>query len=137
MTPGDVIFARLASLVGNRCYPVIFPQELIGPPGTQITGNPNRPTWPAIKYQEISAFNPPDVKGTGDEETDDSEYQIDVVAEHRGTMRALVSQVIAALQDTDPPCTRGFKSEEFDSETKTYRGILRYTFFSSTPRGSP
>ncbi len=136
MTPGDVIFARLASLVANKCYPNTFPEELIAPPGT-VPSTPNRPTWPAIRYQEISTFNPPDIKGTGDEDTDDKTYQIDVVAAHWGTMHALVRQVISALQDTTPPCTRDFQIEAFDTETKTHRGILRYTFYSSTPAGSP
>lgn len=136
MSPGDVIFTLIGPLVGNRCYPNMFPEELIAPPGT-VPSTPNKPTWPAIRYQEISAFNPPDVKGTGDEDTDDTTIQIDVVAAHRGTMRTLMAQVIATLKDTDPPCTRDFKAEEFDPETKTHRGILRYTFYSSTPTGSP
>ena len=138
MNPGDLIFTLLAPLVGNRCYPDTFPEELIAPPGTvPVTTSVNRPTWPAIRFQELTAFNPPDIKGTGDDDTDDTTYQIDVVAAHRGTMRALVGQVIATLKDTDPPCTRDFKSEEFDSDTKTYRGILRYSFYASTPVGSP
>ena len=136
MSPDEVIFSLLGPLVGNRCYPNTFPEELIQPPGT-VPASVNRPTWPAIRYVEINAFNPPDIKGTGDEDTDDTTFQIDVVAAHRGTMRALLRQVIAAMKDTDPPCTRDFKNEEFDSETKTHRGILRYSFYASTPAGSP
>lgn len=132
----ELIFNKLAPLVNDRCYPNAFPEELIAPPGT-VPASVNRPTWPAIRYQEISAFNPPDINGTGDEETDDKTYQIDVVSAHYGTMRSLVRQVIAALKDTSPPCTRDFMSEEVDAETKTHRGILRYTFYASTPAGSP
>lgn len=136
MTPGEIIFTYLGPLVNNKCYPNTFPEELIAPPGT-VPASVNRPTWPAIRYQEISALNPPDIKGTGDEDTDDKTYQIDVVAAHYGTMRSLVRQVIAALESTLPPCTRDFQAEEFDTETKTHRGILRYTFYGSTPVGSP
>lgn len=136
MTIAELLFATLGSLVNNKCYPNMFPEELIAPPGT-VPATINRPTWPAIRFQEISAFNAPDVNGTGDETTDDKTYQIDVVAAHWGTMRSLVGQVIAALESTTPPCTRDFQAEEFDAETKTHRGILRFTFYSSTPVGSP
>lgn len=136
MTPAEIIFSRLRGLVNDRVYPMQFPQEWILSPGT-IPGQLVKPTWPSIKYQELTGFNPPDIMGTGDENTDDKTYQIDVVAQHYGTMRALVRSVIAAMEDTDPPNTRDFFAEEPDEETKTYRGILRYTFYASTPAGSP
>lgn len=134
-----VVFTALRGLVNDRCYPNEFPQELINPPKSSTGGsNPNYPTWPAIRYYQLSALNAPCILGTGDEDTDDTTIQIDIVARTYGAMRSLVTQVIAALQDTDPPCTRDFVFEDYDEETKTHRGILRYTFYASSPAvGSP
>lgn len=131
-----VVYTALQSLVNGRCYPNQFPQELISPPSTS-TGALNYPTWPAIRYQQIGAVNPPTIDGTDTEDTDDTTVQIDVVARTYGAMKSLVTSVIAALEITDPPCTRDFYLEEYDEETKTHRGILRYTFYGSTPAGSP
>lgn len=133
-----VVFTALRSLVNDRCYPNEFPQELINPPKSIAGGsNPAYPTWPAIRYFQIGALNEPTIEGTGYEETDDTTIQIDIVARTHGAMRSLLTQVIAALQNTDPPCTREFMYETYDEETKTHRGILRYTFYASSPIGSP
>ena len=131
-----VIFSALRGLVSDRCYPNMFPQELIEPPSTVPAGIPY-PTWPAIRYQQVNANNDPTICGTDTEDTDDTTYQIDVVARTHGAMRVLCTQVIAALQVTTPPCTRDFFLEDYDEETKTHRGILRFTFYASTPAGSP
>lgn len=131
-----VVYTALQSLVGGKCYPNQFPQELINPPSSGGSGA-SYPTWPAIRYQQTSGLNPPDIDGTGNEDTDDTTMQIDVVARSYGAMKSLVTQVIAALEVTDPPCVRDFTMEEYDEETKTHRGILRYTFYASSPAGSP
>lgn len=131
-----VVFTALRGLVNDRCYPIEFPQELITPPSTVSGGTPY-PTWPAIRYQQISGDNVPTICGTDTEDTDDTSVQVDVVARTHGAMRALVTQVIAALQVTDPPCVRDFFFEDYDEETKTYRGILRFTFYASSASGSP
>lgn len=129
-----LIFTALRGLVSDRCYPNEFPQELINAPGTQV-GNSTL-TWPSIRYQQVGGFNTPDIKGTDTESTDDTTIQVDVVARTYGAMRSLCTQVIAALQNTDPPATRDFFGEEYDEETKTHRGILRFTFYGSSV-GSP
>jgi hypothetical protein len=130
-----VIYSTLQGLVGGRCYPNQFPQEIISPPASASVGGLPYPTWPAIRYQQIGTSNAPDICGTGTEDTDDSTFQLDVVARTHGAMRALVTQVITAMQMTTPLCTRDFFLEEYDEETKTHRGILRYTFYASSPSG--
>lgn len=131
-----IVFTALRGLVNDRCYPVEFPQELINPPASASGGTPY-PTWPAIRYQQINSNNDPTICGSDTEDTDDTSVQIDVVARTHGAMRALVTQVISQLLVTDPPCVRDFFAEEYDEDTKTHRGILRYTFYASTPFGSP
>lgn len=131
-----VIFTALRSLVNDKCYPNTFPQELIEPPSTVMNNLPY-PTWPAIRYQLVNASNDATICGTDNEDTDDTSYQIDVVARTYGAMKVLSTQVIAALEVTDPPCLRDFYIEDWDEETKTHRGILRFTFYGSTLPGSP
>lgn len=132
-----VVYTTLQSLVNGRCYPNMFPQELINPP-TSNPGNLNYPTWPAIRYTQLEAINEPTIEGTDTEETDDTTIQVEVVARTFGAMKALVTQVIAALQATDPPCLRGLYLDDYDEELKVHRGILRFTFFASSPTsGSP
>lgn len=131
----DVVFAALRGLVSDRVYPVQFPQELIDPPKTQVYGVPY-PTWPAIRYQEIGSDNGNSICGTGSENTDTTQIQIDVVAVSWQEMRDLVSSVIAALQVTSPPCSRDFLMDDYDVDLKVFRGILRYSFYPSSPYGS-
>lgn len=131
MSIDTVIFSALGSLVSNRVYPVMFPEELIDPPKIQQADVPY-PTWPAIRYQLIAGDNADTICGTDVEDTDNSEYQIDIVDSTYDGMRALVISAVAALQTTDPPCSRNFKAEDFDPETKTFRCILRYTFYPSS-----
>lgn len=131
MTVGDVIFSALRSLVTDRCYPVVFPQELIDPPKIRDVSKPY-PTWPAIRYSLIGADNVDTICGTDVEDTDNSQYQIDFVAVTYDEMKGLVTSGIAALMTTSPPCSRDFYFEDFDEETKTFRGILRITFYPSS-----
>ena len=123
-----VTFQTLRGLVNDRCYPNRFPQNEKG----EITT-----VWPAIRYTVISAFNDADICGTDTVETDDSEVQIDAVAMTHGAMVALRDAIIAAMQTTYPPCVRESRSEVFDSETRTFRAILSFTFHPSTNNGSP
>jgi hypothetical protein len=55
-----------------------------------------------------------------------------VVAKTYGAMIALRDQVIAALEDFDPPAARNGMLELTDSETKTKRTILLYQFYPSS-----
>ena len=130
-----VIFTALRSLVNDRCYPSRFPQEDIAPPGT-ITQATNEPTWPAIRYTVVGAFNAADLDGTADVDTDDTTVQIDVVAKTYGAMITLRDDVINRMQAiTDPPNNREPGFETWDADTKTHRAILTYTFFASSSGG--
>lgn len=131
----DVVFAALRGLVNDRVYPVQFPQELIDPPKTVVFGVPY-PTWPAIRYQELSGDSGNSICGTNSEATDTTQIQIDVVAVSWQEMRTLVSSVISALQVTSPPCSRDFLMDDYDADLKVFRGILRYSFYASSPFGS-
>lgn len=130
-----VIFAALGPLVSNRCYPIQFPQELIEPPKNRPSGQ-SYPTWPAIRWYIIFGDNVDTICGTDTEDTDDTEVQFDVVAKTYTEMFSLRSSVIAALQSVTPPCSRTFLQDDYDEETKTYRGILRYVFHPSSSNGT-
>lgn len=121
-----VIFTALRSLVNDRCYPSKFEQ----PDGTL-------PPWPAIRYTVVNANNVPTICGTDDVDTDDTTVQIDVVAKTHGGMVTVRDQVITAMQATYPPCIRDSVFETWDTETKTHRCVLTYTFYASSAAGSP
>ena len=121
MSVPAVVYAALQSLVSGRCYPSEFPQR-----------DGVLPTWPAIRYTVIDQDAPASQCGTNDESTDDTTVQIDVVARDYAAMRTLKAQVITALADTDPPCSREMAFEEYDAETKTHRAILRFLFIASS-----
>lgn len=120
------VFTALKGLVGNRCYPVVFPQ----PQGVL-------PDWPAIRYSVVSRFNHPDICGSDDVRTDDTRVQIDCVAQTHGAALSLRDQVIAAMMGLDPPAVRDGGFDTFDEETKTYRVVLDYLFSASSVAGSP
>jgi len=134
-----VIFSSLRTLVADKVFPNEFPQELVEPPnlGPENVTSVRYPTWPAIRYQILNSDNAPTICGTDNEDTDDTLVQIDVVARTYGAMTALVTAVISALQNTDPPCLRVNLFQTKDEETGTHRGILRYTFYASSTPGSP
>lgn len=131
MAIGDQIFTVLRGLVSDRCYPIQFPEELIDPPKIRDVTVPY-PTWPAIRYQLVGAENADTICGTDYEDTDNSQYQIDFVATTYDGMKTLVTSGIAALMLTTTPCSRDFYFEDFDEETKTFRGIVRITFYPSS-----
>jgi len=114
-----VVFTALKGLVANRCYPNTFPQGAV-------------PVWPAIRYTLVTAVPDNTLCGSDVGETDEYHVQIDVVALTQGAASALADQVMAALQDTDPPATRDSKFETFDPETKTHRVVLDYLFHPSS-----
>ena len=115
------VYTLLNGLVGGRCYPSHFPQES------------DLPTWPAIRYTVIGQDDEETICGTDAVGTDDVRVQIDGVAKTHGAVLALRDQIITALQNTDPPCSRqpgGFQT--FDEETKTHRVVLDYVFQQSS-----
>jgi hypothetical protein len=127
MNPGLIIKTALGSLVSNRVYANTFPQQN------------NNPTWPAIRFTVVGGEVFADLCGSEDWQTDDARVQLDVVALEYDQMRSLVQQVISAMGlITDPPVRRSLATTEtFDSETKTHRSILEYTFHPSSPEESP
>jgi len=119
----ELLYQLLRGLVDDRAYPNQFPQ----PAGNAA------PVWPAIRYTITSATPAASLCGTNDGSSDDVTVRIDVVAATYAGMRSLVTSVIAAIDNTDPPSTRqpgGF--ETYDAETKTHRALLEYTFHQST-----
>lgn len=120
MSVSTVIYQELRALVADRVYPSAFPQ-----------GSPT-PVWPAIRYTLVSLDPAASLCGTPGEDGDDVRVQIDIVATTHSAMRTLRTQVIAALDGTDPPCHRlpgGF--EVYDAETRTHRAVIEYRFSQS------
>lgn len=120
MSVQSAIYQALRALVADRVYPSAFPQ-----------GSPT-PVWPAIRYTLISIDPAAALCGTVDEGGDDVRVQIDIVAETYAGMRSLRTQVVAALDGTDPPSSRmpgGF--EAYDAETRTHRAVVEYRFYQS------
>lgn len=118
------LYSALKSLVGNRVSPVIFPQ----PPAV--------PTWPAIRYTVISNVPVTDICGDGDDETSEPRVQLDVVASTFTGARSLRLQVMAVMRTFSPPAILENSSNEYDAETKTYREIMEYIFYGSSPAGN-
>lgn len=118
-----VIFTALKGLVSNRCYPSTFPQKDDGTLATRL---------PAIRYTVVSVSPVLDVCGTDDGSTDDTQVQLDLIAASHPEALTLRDQVIAALQDTDPPCAREGGFVTFDEETRTHRVVIDYVFSPSS-----
>lgn len=112
------LYSRMAPLVGNRVFPVTYPQEPL-------------PTWPAIRYTPTGGAL--QQTSCGDAMDGDVSVQIDVVALKFVDLVPLVAQVRTSLDAFSVPCVLdsepGF---EYDAETKTHRAILQYTIAGST-----
>lgn len=124
MTLEADLFTALGYLVGSRMSPTIFPQP------------PNVPTWPAIRYTFISTVPVEDLCGDGDDDTSDVRVQLDLVAENWKQVRQLRRDVMTVMDTFDPPARLQLNSSEWDTETRTYREILDYHFFGSSPDGN-
>lgn len=122
MSVATALYATLAPLVANRCYPNEFPQTSAGV----------LPAWPAIRYSLIGADHAPSLCGTGGEDGDTTTVQLDLVARDYTAAATLRAQVIAAMQTLDPPSTREGAFEQYDAETKTHRVTLQYQVHAST-----
>lgn len=122
----SVVASACKGIFDNRFYPNTFRQKDSG-----------FPAWPAGRYTVIDSVASATVCGTDDETTDDARVQIDVVALTLAECKAKATAVIAALQDTDPPCTRDSgPNYTFDEETRTHRAILDFVFYPSTESGT-
>lgn len=121
MTLEADLFTALRSLVGNRVSPNVFPQP------------PAAPSWPAIRYSFVSIVPIVDICGDGDDSTAIPTVQLDVVAQSYKDVRALRLSVMAAMAAFDPPAILGLSTGTYDEETKTYREILQYEFYGSSP----
>jgi hypothetical protein len=118
----SMIFTAFKGVVGNRVYPDTFVQ----PNGTIAT-------WPAIRYSIIGGTIDQDIAGAGTEQTDDTTFQLDLVARTTSEREALRQQVRAAAQGLNPPMIlRAPPTQEYDPETKTYRATLEFTIYGSS-----
>lgn len=124
MSLEDDIFATLAPLVMTSASPLkgrVYPNTL-----------PQQFTYPAIRFQVISGVPVVDLCGDGDEETDETHIQFDVVGDTFDSMMILVRQVRTAMATFDPPAILEFFSTDFDAETKSHRGLMEYSFHGSS-----
>ena len=113
------LFTALSGLVDDRCYPIVFPQ----------TGGV--PVWPAIRYTIVSVVPAIALCGDSGDEAADTRVQLDVVASSYTAMRALRLDVLAAMQTFVPVAIFENSSDQYDSETKTYRSQVDYIIYKS------
>jgi hypothetical protein len=113
------LFTALSDLVDDRCYPITFPQ----------TGGV--PVWPAIRYTLVSVVPAIALCGDSGDEAADTRVQLDVVASSYSAMRALRLDVQAAMRTFVPPAIFENSSDQYDSETKTYRSQVDYIIYKS------
>lgn len=123
MKVGEVVYAAVASLVGERCYPLQFPQR------------PRAMTWPAIRYTVVSLV--PSVGICGDSGVDAADYrvQLDLVATDYDEAIALgrdVAQAMASIPEAAAPAVLDQWREDSDIETGTYTVSLDYLLQSSS-----
>lgn len=115
--------AALKDIFSGNVYANVFPQLSNGQINSKL---------PAARFQIVSATNAGTVCGTGDRSTDDTRIQVDVVAGDWDALSPLVDDVIAAMQATDPPCTRDNYFTTFDEPTRTHRAVLDFIFTPSS-----
>lgn len=113
------IFNALGPLVGNRVYPLVFPQS------------PSIPITPAIRYQFISSETNADICGDGGSALANTRTQVDVVSATFLTARELRLQVISAMQALPTTTLWDGGFEDYDPETKLYRCSMDFLTFPS------
>lgn len=120
------LFTTLKGLVGNRVYPMEFPQPK----------DPTKePRWPAIRYTFVDAVPEQDICGDGDDQTGTPRVQLDVVSRKAlgyDVFRLLRLQVLAAMRNFPTPARLESSGEEPDDQTDTYRARLDYSIHGST-----
>jgi hypothetical protein len=115
------LFAKLAPLVGNRCYPLTFPESV-------------SPIWPAIRYTVVDVTPIEDLEGDGTDDESDARVQIDAVTTSYVACMTLRANVMAAMKSFVPPARLDQTTEEYDVETKTHRAMLQYVVYGSSDR---
>jgi Protein of unknown function (DUF3168) len=120
MTIEADLFTALSSLVENRVYPLAFPQTGATPP-----------VWPGIRYTLVSVVPAIALCGDSGDEAADTRVQLDVVDRTYSDMRALRLEVLEAMRTFSPPAILENTSDDYDSETKTYRCTVDYIIYKS------
>lgn len=111
----------LGPLVAGRAFRDLFPQP------------PLLPVWPAIRFQLIDGRAEPTICGTDTEETDDSTYQVDIVAATGQQANQLARQVVEAMQNFPLPTVRtARRNDPYDAPTKTFRVSLDFLISPSS-----
>jgi hypothetical protein len=91
------------------------------------------PVWPAVRYTVVGGTTFPDLCGSGSEDADDVRVQFDVVALTSTERSALWRAVRAAMETFTPPAIlQGPATNQYDSETKTYRATGDFVIHGSS-----
>lgn len=121
MNLGDNLFETLKDLVANQVRPDTFPQST-----TAI--------WPAIRFSIITGQVYESIHDDGDEETDDTLIQLDMVALSATKRDALWAAVRTRMNTFDPPARlQGVPRTSYDADTKTYMCSADYMIHPSSP----
>lgn len=124
MNPHASLRAVIGPLVGDRYYPMVFPQT----DGAQ--------TVPAARGI-VKKTIPHLVLCRGDQTVDDVEVEIRIHCDQYDDMRDILVQAREAIEDCDPPCVRLDDWDEYEERTRHFVGVLRVRFQPSTRAGSP
>lgn len=120
MSVSSQLFTALKGLVGNRCYPDTFMQ----PDG-------NLPVWPAIRYTVTGGDTFGTICGTSDGDEDTPSIQVDLVCATQASRETLTASVRTAMAAMATPTSlENTPTNEYDSETKTYRVRFDYLIHS-------
>jgi len=120
------LFTALGPLVSNRVYPETF----IQPSGAL-------PVWPSIRYDFVSTIPMRTLCKDSGDDAPDTRVQIDVVDKTFMQARALRRQVMTVMESFVPPAVMENDFHEYDTATKTFRVLLDYVIYKSSPAGSP
>ncbi|MBU1567715.1 MAG: DUF3168 domain-containing protein [Proteobacteria bacterium] len=103
----------LDSLVSNRCYPVVAPDN---------------PTRPYIIYQVIT--NVPNVLLDGPGGLERRRMQIDIWAETYASQKSLEAQVFSAMAAATFSNIPLMAQDSYEPETKLFRSIMEFSIWS-------
>lgn len=85
---------------------------------------PAVPKWPAVRFTKVSGTPYLDMCGDGGEDTDDVRFQIDVVSSKSADERNDLARQVRAALSAAWFLPQGSTTNEYDAETKTYRGTI-------------
>jgi len=106
------VFDLLKSLVSNRCYPLVMPQN---------------PTFPAIVYTRI-ASTPQNVL-FGGTTLDQVRMQIDIYAKTYKAAKTLAKSVRTSMETAAFSATLQTDDDSFEPETDIYRVSMDYYIY--------